>query len=69
MPSQMSLPASGAHGTCPACHTLDTPLSQRDVGDGGTRGFHQSFRYTPLQFPFSHVNQPEVVHVIKYAHR
>jgi hypothetical protein len=20
-------PASGAHGTCPACHTLDTPLT------------------------------------------
>jgi hypothetical protein len=22
----MAPPASGAHGTCPACHTLDTPL-------------------------------------------
>jgi hypothetical protein len=22
-------PASGAHGTCPACHTLDTPLVHR----------------------------------------
>jgi hypothetical protein len=26
MPSQMVPPASGAHGTCPACHALDTPL-------------------------------------------
>jgi hypothetical protein len=29
MPSQMAPPASGAHGTCPACHTLDTPLVVR----------------------------------------
>jgi hypothetical protein len=28
-PSQMAPPASGAHGTCPACHTLDTPLAQQ----------------------------------------
>jgi hypothetical protein len=32
MPSQMAPPASGAHGTCPACHTLDTPLP-RTLGD------------------------------------
>jgi hypothetical protein len=28
MPNQMAPPASGAHGTCPACHTLDTPLQR-----------------------------------------
>jgi hypothetical protein len=26
MPIQMAPPTSGAHGMCPACHTLDTPL-------------------------------------------
>jgi hypothetical protein len=29
----MAPPASGAHGTCPACHTLDTPLPISQEGD------------------------------------
>jgi hypothetical protein len=49
MPSQMAPPAIGAHGTCPACHTLDTPLHRDNAQDARTQAILSDVHHGFLQ--------------------